>query len=836
MLLSLPLLFINFYLLSSIKFFYVLWKNVLSYLEEDLAVYLMLRLIFVPLFHDSSIVGRFLSFFFRLFRVLIGIFAFSAATVFILTAAFIWLLAPLLLFTPNYFLLASSIITASLILFLYNLAAHPRKKLREISSVANLQNSSTLNLNKLTLDCLRQDLEVKFTSSILETTPALLAGGTFTICEPALSKAFELAKATNANYLTPAYLWVSCILVSNPENELLKLNLTPKDFLSALKFLEQRRKIQTPNYIWSEDFLTSHLKGVNRGWLGIPTPILDSVSTDLTKVENYADLPEFIGRKEVLKEVINVLSSSTRRNALIIGPSGSGKTLLVKYLAKTIDLGNAPPSISTKRLVELDLPKLLAGTISQGDISARLDAIFQEASSSENIVLFLDEIQNIFSAQASLTYNLPSLIMPYLESNDLQFIAAVDNANFAKLIEPNPSFTRIFQFIHLPPATIEETFDFLVALSAKLSAEDIVEISIPSLSAICQLSQKYIHTTVMPDSARTLFHQAADLARSSKTQVNSSDIKELLSKQTNVPLAEVSEDAADELLNLEDTIHTRFIDQAEAVKSVVSTLQRSSVNLKDEHRPIGSFLFVGPTGVGKTELAKVLSQTYFKSKAQMFRFDMSEYQTNSSIDRLIGTLQVPGLLTEAVEHSPYCLLLFDEFEKSSTGVRNLFLQILEDGRLTDFSGKTSDFTSSIIIATSNAAAITIAQGLQSGKSLEQLKPQVQNELLQIFSPELLNRFDSVVLFKPLSETDLRKIVVHKLADLTNKLKKEGYIIEFDHSLTQALSQQGFDPVMGARPLRRLIQDSLETNLSRLILAKKIQKGTPFTATIDLLNA
>ena len=288
------------------------------------------------------------------------------------------------------------------------------------------------------------------------------------------------------------------------------------------------------------------------------------------------------------------------------------------------------------------------------------------------------------------------------------------------------------------------------------------------------------------------------------------------------------------LLNLEEELHQRLIDQVQAVKAVANSLRRSATGLSEAGRPIGSFLFVGPTGVGKTELAKTLAETYFKTQRAFIRFDMSEYQNPESVVRLIGGSGEGGLLTEEIRNRPYALLLLDEFEKANDKILTLFLQVLDDGRLTDGAGRIIDFENTIIIATSNAGSLLIAQGIQAGKSIEIIEKSVNDELLKEFRPELINRFDEVVLFKPLSQEDLQKIVKLKLSVLQNQMKAKGYLIEFSEDLVSGLGKRGFDPVMGARPLRRIIQDTLEAEISRLILENKLIKGEPYTADVDLL--
>ncbi|MBI4037223.1 ATP-dependent Clp protease ATP-binding subunit, partial [Candidatus Daviesbacteria bacterium] len=345
-------------------------------------------------------------------------------------------------------------------------------------------------------------------------------------------------------------------------------------------------------------------------------------------------------------------------------------------------------------------------------------------------------------------------------------------------------------------------------------------------------SNRFIHDKVLPDSALSTLEQCLPLSENG--WVKKKIVESVIQSQTAVPVGEVGAEVKKELLNLEEEIHKDMIDQEEAVSSVAKTLRRAAASLRETNRPIGSFLFVGPTGVGKTELSKILAKVYFQGKGHFFRFDMSEYQTQDGVEKLIGKSGEEGQLTEEVFLHPYSLILLDEFEKADSRLLTLFLQVLDDGRLTSGSGKVVDFTNTIIIATSNAASLTIAQSLEGGLPFAEVEKKVKDELLTIFKPELINRFDGVVIFKPLSRQDLQKIVELKLVALQDQLKDQGYVVDFDQKLVEKLAEKGFDKVLGARPLRRLIQDSLEARLSVMILEDKLPKGEKYLAGENLL--
>ena len=517
----------------------------------------------------------------------------------------------------------------------------------------------------------------------------------------------------------------------------------------------------------------------------------------------------------------------------MVGPAGCGKTATLRHLAKQIVAGDAPLSLATKRIVLLDLTKLLSGVKTQGELAEKIKIIFEEVGFAQNVIIAIEEIHELGMGEAGESMNLYSLMHPYIESDTFQFIGTTETENYTKILEKNSSFARMFRKVEMSPATEKDTLDILEYRAIEAERKNKVKITFVALKTAVTVSQKFIQDRVLPDSAISVFKEA--LTGSVNGWVTKDVVKSIVSSRVKVPLMEVGNIDKNKLLNLEEEIHTRLIDQEQAVKAVADALRRSATGLRDEGRPIGSFLFVGPTGVGKTELAKILSGIYFQTSGAFIRFDMSEYQNSESVNRLIGGAGQEGQLTEAVRQRPYSLLLLDEFEKADPKILTLFLQVLEDGRLTNAGGKTVDFTNTIIIATSNAGSLAIAQGLASGKDLGQISQEVNEELLKVFKPELVNRFDSVVLFKPLSSEDLQKIVKIKLAFLQKQMKEKGYLVEFDEALVREFAKRGFDPVLGARPLRRLLQDTLEAKLSTLILQNHLQKGVPFKAGIELMS-
>lgn len=766
-----------------------------------------------------------------------GLFAFTIASSLLLIIALYWFMLPLLAFYDQPYIVSQVLLFIGIGIFLIHVFTHPHLKVWQIKKNSDLWDASTVLKKDLTFSFLLKNQRIiDFLASLeiqLDHTP----NWEITDKESVAVRALALAKITESYYVEPNHFFVAAMeQIPEIDKFLLKFELTLDDFEKALMYQEKKRDTFRRVHLWDDDFTIHHLKGTNRGWLGVPTPELDKVGEDITKKASEEKRADFIRNNGVMGEIVNVLSQSTGTNVVLVGSAGSGKSALIYNLAKQIVTGDAPQALATKRIVMLDLAKLLSAIKSQGDLAERIKNIFDEVAYAGNIIIVVDEIHQLGLGEAGGEYNLYSLMQPYLESDKAacQFIGTTEPENYSRIIEKNSTFARLFRKVEMPSATPEDTMMILQSRAINTEKKYKIRITYLALKTTVNLSKKLVHDKVLPDSAISVFKEAQTTVNKGGWMTTDT-VKKVLSQRVKIPLADIGTADKDKLLNLETEIHTRMIDQEPAVKAVSNALRRSATGLKDDSRPIGSFLFVGPTGVGKTELAKVLSQVYFKMEGAFVRFDMSEYQNPDSVNKLIGATGDGGFLTEEVRNKQYCLLLLDEFEKADPRVLTLFLQVLEDGRLTDGAGRTVDFTNTIIIATSNAASVSIAQDLQSGKTIEEIDEKVKEELLRVFKPELVNRFDDIVIFKPLSQDDLQKIVSLKLISLQKQMKEKGYLVEFDESLITECARRGFDPVLGARPLRRLIQDHLEAKLSTMILEGKLIKGQTLKAGVELLN-
>ena len=626
------------------------------------------------------------------------------------------------------------------------------------------------------------------------------------------------------------------------------------------------------------------------------TPTLNQFGNDLTKMAEEGKLDPVIGRKVETNRVVQILSRRTKNNPCLIGEPGVGKTAVVEGLAEKIVEGNVPEILKNKRVVSIDISSMVAGAKYRGDFEERIKKSLNEAKKAGDVILFIDEIHTIVGAgSAEGAIDAANILKPLLARGEIQVIGATTLNEYRKYIEKDSALERRFQPIMVNEPTKEDTVEILKGVRDKYEAHHNVKISDEAINVAVDLSVRYINDRFLPDKAIDVIDEASSKARlesytepdklkkleeeiksivkekedaiavqdfekaavlrdkereenakvekerekwkqkSSKKIINitEEDIAKVIANWTGIPVSKISQTENERLKKLEETLHKRVIGQDEAVAAVSKAIRRGRVGLKDPKRPIGSFLFLGPTGVGKTELSKALAEALFGNEDAMIRVDMSEFMEGHSVSKLIGSppgyvgYDEGGGLTEKIRRKPYSVILFDEIEKAHPDVMNILLQILEDGRLTDATGRTVDFKNSVIIMTSNVGARLIAENKTLGfgsnsdekadEKHEETKKQVMAELKKTFRPEFINRIDDIIVFHKLTTNEINKIIDLMLEQTKQRLEVQGIHIELDNSVKELIAKKGTDEAYGARPLRRAIQSNLEDKLAEAIL-------------------
>ncbi|MBO8129337.1 MAG: ATP-dependent Clp protease ATP-binding subunit [Peptococcaceae bacterium] len=631
------------------------------------------------------------------------------------------------------------------------------------------------------------------------------------------------------------------------------------------------------------------------------TPTLDRYARDLTELAKEGKLDPVIGREQEIERVIQILSRRTKNNPVLIGDPGVGKTAIAEGLAQRIAEGKVPEILVNKRVVALDMASMVAGTKYRGEFEERLKKVIDEIRGAGNIILFIDELHTLIGAGAAEgAIDASNILKPALARGELQTIGATTMDEYRKYVEKDAALERRFQPIHVSEPSVADTIAILQGLRDKYEAHHRVRITDEALTAAARLSDRYITDRFLPDKAIDLIDEASSRVRlqaftappdlkeleekleeirkekeaavaaqefekaaqlrdqekqlreeleSSKEAwrqqkggdelvVTEEDIAQIVSSWTGIPVKKLAQEESERLLNLEEKLHERVVGQDEAVEAVSRAIRRARAGLKDPHRPIGSFIFLGPTGVGKTELARALAEVLFGDEDAMVRIDMSEYMERHTVSRLVGAppgyvgYEEGGQLTEAVRRRPYSVILLDEIEKAHPEVFNILLQLLEDGRLTDGKGRTVDFRNTVVIMTSNVGVSHIRrEGTMGFKtrddqraSYERMKERVMDELHRTFRPEFLNRIDEIIVFHSLTGEHIRQIVDLMLQDVAERMKEHDIEIEVTDPVKEVLAKEGFDEKFGARPLRRTIQRKIEDLLSEELLKGTFQRG------------
>ncbi len=572
---------------------------------------------------------------------------------------------------------------------------------------------------------------------------------------------------------------------------------------------------------------------MNRAWTSRPTPALDKYGTDLTDLARNRAAGFMVGHDAEYERLVETIARPMNPNAMLIGEAGIGKEAIVRHLAFSLVKDDVPAGLFDRRLVMLQLQNLAAGA-PPAEIEARLKTIVEEIETAGNVILYIPDIHNLVRTSGTAYLSAADALMPVIMANEFPIIGSTYPKEFKQLVEPRSDFVGAFETIPVTEISEADAEKVLTYESFLLEREAKVTVSFGAIKRAVVLAKKYFYGKFLPSSAEELLKSAiVDAERRGERMVTPERVTAVAEEKVNVPMHEAEGDEAAKLLNMEALIHERLIGQEEAVKAVARALREYRSGLARKGGPIASFLFVGPTGVGKTELAKALATIQFGSEKMMIRFDMTEYQDKESFSRFIGSPDgsTRGALTDAVMEHPYALILFDEFEKAFPDILNLFLQVLDDGRLTDNLGRTVDFTNTIIIATSNAHSDILNDALAKGESVAAVAEYLKAKLTDVFKPELLNRFSKVVVFRDLAPQDLVKIVVINLQELVAAVKVRGIMLSFSDEAIARIAKLGYDPQFGARPLRRVIDEYVRAPLAEALLAKKVAKGERVTCTV-----
>ncbi len=581
---------------------------------------------------------------------------------------------------------------------------------------------------------------------------------------------------------------------------------------------------------------------------------LEKFSVDLTQLAADGKLDPVIGREKEIARAMQILIRRTKNNPVLIGQAGVGKTAIAEGLALRIVSGDVPKELQGRKVLALEMGAMVAGSKFRGEFEERLKAVLDEVKQAAGeIILFIDELHTVVGAGAADgAIDASNMMKPALARGELQALGATTEAEYRRYIEKDAALERRFQPILVEEPDAETAIEMLLALRPKYEAHHKVSMTDEAIEAAVRLSQRYVTERKLPDKAVDLIDEAASKLRIDAQAmpprdmtVTTEDIGALVASWTGIPVDRLLEAEADRLLHMEDRLHDRVVGQDKAVTAVSDAIRRVRAGLSDPNRPIGSFIFLGPTGVGKTELARALAEYLFDDEQNMVRVDMSEYMEKHSVSRLIGAppgyvgFDDGGQLTEAVRRRPFRVVLFDEIEKAHPDVFNVLLQILEDGRLTDSHGRTVDFRNTVVILTSNLG--TAEAGRDGVGFLAQASSQddgakrtaaIEEALKKAFRPEFLNRIDDVIIFDPLSVEQIGSVVELMMADVSERLSEHGVSIVLSGAARDWLVQKGFDSVYGARPLRRAIQRYVENDLSRKILTGDVSEGDLVTVDID----
>jgi ATP-dependent Clp protease ATP-binding subunit ClpA len=667
----------------------------------------------------------------------------------------------------------------------------------------------------------------------------------YTVATPTValvSRALDLAILANRSEISSVEIfWAFCEGEPFFQRLLKNLKLSVEDIANVVHW----QAVLTDKSMQNEGFFNYRrfkmTGGIGRDWVFGYTNFLRMYAIDLTEsIREYGLSLEVIAREKEVREIEEALLSQANGNVIMVGDAGIGKRTIILGFVKNLVDGNLNPTLTKRHIFQLDIESLLSGETDSGALTEKVGRVFSETASAGNVVLYIENIDNFFSGDTVGKANLSEVILPYLDSNQIHIVGSTDVAGYNNTILSNGALAKRFVKVTVREPDDKAMVSVLEDTVPTIEYQTKAIISYEAIKTAITAASKYILNQPNPEKSIGLIDGAATkaVAARGETIILPSDIESYISEKYDLPTGDVLAKEQEILLNLEAKMHELVVGQGAAVDSISNALRRARAKVTDTHKPIGSFLFLGPTGVGKTATAKALATVYFGGEAKMIRYDMSEYQNKDDIYRLIGSKTEQGNLTTAVRENPFSLLLFDEIEKAEPDILNLFLQILDEGILTDGEGKKVSFANTIIIATSNAGSELIYQSIKEGIDFSLISAKLTSYIIDqhLFHAELLNRFSAVIAFAPLSQAEIvqiAKLMIEKLKKTIHET--QGIEITVDDAAVTYLSELGFDPEMGARPMQRVIEEKLENLLAEKVLKGELKDGDQFQITLEMIK-
>ncbi|MFC1756122.1 AAA family ATPase [Patescibacteria group bacterium] len=844
--------FIIWWVYLAPKKLFTVAKRLTLLVNYEFSFTLNLRLLFTPIYGDYSIIGRVIGFILRIIFIVFGFLFVGTLSIVTIILPLAWYVIPLvgIYYLDIWFV---PITVAAYLYLTYENLNKPdlkvegvKKEKRYLAAFRPEAKKHLKLIKKGSIASLLKFLktskikEVLVKTELVDTDFVEQAGRIKNVNYENLHKlAFDFAKKHKTRYVESEHLLLAILgCIPNADTFLSSFGLDFSTIENGVMWIVGRREYFSSLYFWQDDYVPPPMAGFGHGLLGRITTDLDAVSQDYTKMVKKGRIKNVVGRDEEIDQIAQLLSGTTK-NIMLIGEPGCGKTTLVMGMAHRIMHGTEYRALQNKRIVSLEMGGLIAGTKTAGQIAEKLKKAMEDVVGSGDIILFIDEIHSLVASidQDEGFSTIFSILEPYLSSEEIQFIGATDVENFRKFVEPIGSFAGLFEIVEIQETTPQETLEILMHEATKIERKLKSTITINSLLEIIRLAEKLVHDRVMPDKALDILNRTASSIKEKKGIVNATVVDKIVSEMTHVPVTQLSEDESEKLQHIAEEIKKEVIGQDHSINKIASALKRARVGMRDEKKPMASFLFVGTTGVGKTRTAKALSRIYFGSEDVMIRLDMSEYQSPDSIDKLIGTSdgKTKGILTEAVRSKPYTVILLDEIEKAHHQILTAFLQVLDDGRLTDSSGRTVSFVNTIIIATSNVGTKQIQTITDRGGSYEEIEKSATKFVREKFAPEFLNRFTSIVVYKTLSYESVRKIARLMLNRVEKQALEQDIKLSFTDELVEELVNRGYSPEWGARPMLRVVEEEVETSMADKIISKELKKGDSTEFGVEILN-